>query len=235
MRWRRGAAFESSSAIGRGTKWSVAGEAVWRDGWGCSGAPWEGDVRLPGTAEEQALCGGQTASPAGARQSSSIPLIRRYWPLAKPCTDGDHRRRVFLRETGDILSYGGNTLRQQSGAEADGCLLDALHTSGGVYPARSVEELQPGITTAEPYRGGLALCGLLVRPQRVTANADPPGGHKAAGLLELALYVDAGDAGGFDSYADAERHFWGGDPGAKLLPAASDRAEQTENGDKCFC
>ena len=44
----------------------LAGEAVWSGRWGCSEAPRKGDARLPGAAEEQALCGGQTASPAWA-------------------------------------------------------------------------------------------------------------------------------------------------------------------------
>lgn len=44
---------ESGSAIGRGTKWSVGGEAVWQ----C------GDGGLWSAAEETDDAGGQTASP----------------------------------------------------------------------------------------------------------------------------------------------------------------------------
>ena len=44
---------ESGSAIGRGTKWSVGGEAVWKRG---GGGLWS-------AAEETDDAGGQTASP----------------------------------------------------------------------------------------------------------------------------------------------------------------------------
>lgn len=48
MSWMREPAFESSSAIGRGTKWSVAPEAVWqRGGRGALAGPRTGDLRLP--------------------------------------------------------------------------------------------------------------------------------------------------------------------------------------------
>ena len=55
--------YESGSAIGRGTKWSVAGEAVLERRAAGSGAPRKGDLRLPGAAEETDDAGGQTASP----------------------------------------------------------------------------------------------------------------------------------------------------------------------------
>ena len=54
---------ESGSAIGRGTKWSVAAEAVLCVGAAGSGAPRKGDYRLPGAAEETDDAGEQTASP----------------------------------------------------------------------------------------------------------------------------------------------------------------------------
>ena len=61
-----GAACKSSSAIGRGTKWSVAGEAVLERRAAGSGAPRKGDLGLPGAAEEPGAVGGKTASPAWA-------------------------------------------------------------------------------------------------------------------------------------------------------------------------
>ena len=61
-----GAACKSSSAIGRGTKWSVAGEAVLKRRAAGSGAPRKGDYRLPGTAEETGAKGGKTAYAAWA-------------------------------------------------------------------------------------------------------------------------------------------------------------------------
>ena len=57
---------ESPSAIGRGTQWSVAGEAVLKRRAAGSGAPRKGDLRLPGAAEETGAVGGKTASPAWA-------------------------------------------------------------------------------------------------------------------------------------------------------------------------
>ena len=61
-----GAACKSSSAIGRGTKWSVAGEAVLCVGAAGSGAPRKGDLGLPGAAEETGAKGGKTAYAAWA-------------------------------------------------------------------------------------------------------------------------------------------------------------------------
>ena len=61
-----GAACKSSSAIGRGTKWSVAGEAVLKRRAAGSVAPRKGDLRLPGAAKEPGAVGGKTASPAWA-------------------------------------------------------------------------------------------------------------------------------------------------------------------------
>ena len=61
-----GAACKSPSDQGRGTKWSVVGEAVLRVGAAGSGAPRKGDLGLPGAAEETDAKGGKTASPAWA-------------------------------------------------------------------------------------------------------------------------------------------------------------------------
>ena len=61
-----GAACKSPSDQGRGTKWSVAAEAVLRVGAAGSGAPRKGDYRLPGAAEETAAKCGKTASAAWA-------------------------------------------------------------------------------------------------------------------------------------------------------------------------
>ena len=61
-----GAACKSPSDQGRGTKWSVAGEAVLQRRAAGSGAPRKGDPRLPGAAEETGAVGGKTASPAWA-------------------------------------------------------------------------------------------------------------------------------------------------------------------------
>ena len=61
-----GAACKSPSDHGRGTKWSVAGEAVLCVGAAGSGAPRKGDRGLPGAAEETGAKGGKTASAAWA-------------------------------------------------------------------------------------------------------------------------------------------------------------------------
>ena len=64
-----GAACKSSSAIGRGTKWSVAGEAVWQRG---GGGLW--------SSGRDRRCGWQTASPAWAGTAhlvSDAPTIER--------------------------------------------------------------------------------------------------------------------------------------------------------------
>ena len=59
-----GAACKTPSDQGRGTKWSVAAEAVLCVGAAGSGAPRKGDYRLPGAAEETGAKGGKTASAA---------------------------------------------------------------------------------------------------------------------------------------------------------------------------
>ena len=61
-----GAACKSPSDQGRGTKWSVAAEAVLCVGAAGSGAPRKGDLGLPGAAEETGAKGGKTASAAWA-------------------------------------------------------------------------------------------------------------------------------------------------------------------------
>ena len=61
-----GAACKSPSDQGRGTKWSVAAEAVLCVGAAGSGAPRKGDYRLPGAAEETGAKGGKTAYAAWA-------------------------------------------------------------------------------------------------------------------------------------------------------------------------
>lgn len=75
-----GAACESVSDQGRGTKWSVAGEAVLKRRAAGSVAPRKGDLRLPGAAEEPGAVGGKTASPAWAGTAhlvSDAPTIER--------------------------------------------------------------------------------------------------------------------------------------------------------------
>ena len=61
-----GAACKSPSDQGRGTKWSVAAEAVLCVGAAGSGAPRKGDHGLPGAAEETGAKGGKTAYAAWA-------------------------------------------------------------------------------------------------------------------------------------------------------------------------
>ena len=59
-------ACKSPSDQGRGTKWSVAGEAVLCVGAAGSGASRKGAYRLPGAAEETGAKGGKTAYAAWA-------------------------------------------------------------------------------------------------------------------------------------------------------------------------
>ena len=75
LKLMRESAFEYLNDQGRGTKWSVAMEAVWRCGAAGSGAPRKGDFWLPGAAEETGAVGGQTASGAwaGTAHYSGVP------------------------------------------------------------------------------------------------------------------------------------------------------------------
>ena len=72
------AACESVSDQGRGTKWSVAGEAVLRVGAAGSGAPRKGDLGLPGAAEETGAKGGKTASLAWAGTAHPVSDARTF-------------------------------------------------------------------------------------------------------------------------------------------------------------
>ena len=113
----RKSAFESLNDQGRGTKWSVAPEAVWKCGAAGSGA-----------AEETGAVGGQTASGAWAG-TAQLPEQRDVVRGSGCCLAQTLRRWVWLALTDT-----------RSASSRNGCLPDARNTSGGVHPGRGVEE-----------------------------------------------------------------------------------------------
>mgnify|MGYP006916059183 CR=1 FL=1 len=128
---------ESGSAIGRGTKWSVGGEAVWR-GWG-------------GRAPERSIGGTRQGPYGGAKETGlegetdGLTALSRNGSPCERGTDGgagqdgareqapavELRYKATTSMRGDrgrvwpVAQRSGNTLPQQTGANADGCLLDA--------------------------------------------------------------------------------------------------------------
>ena len=119
---------ESPSDQGRGTKWSVAGEAVWCGGdgglWRCKG--WETSGSQ--TPTKTGAAGGQTPSAAWAG-TAHLPEQRQYVRGCGCCLAPTLRRWVWLAQTDT-----------RSASSRNGCFLDARNTSGGIHPGRGVKE-----------------------------------------------------------------------------------------------
>ena len=62
--------YESGSAIGRGTKWSVGGEAVWKCGVGGLWSAAEGRPQAPWSSGRDRRCGRTDGLPALSRDGS---------------------------------------------------------------------------------------------------------------------------------------------------------------------
>ena len=132
---------ESGSAIGRGTKWSVAGEAVWQRGCGGLWSAAEGRPQAPWSSGRDRRCGRADGLTGLSRNGS--PARSGYDVRGSVCCPALTSRRSLWRTCSDTVCA----------CSRNGCFLDARNTSGGVHPGGGVEELRPGITTAKPYRG----------------------------------------------------------------------------------
>ena len=146
--------------------------------WGSRALEWsigKTSQGLDGGTEETGSVGRQTASRAwdGTAQS----LERRYMVRGGVCCLALTLRRSLRPVYPDFVCA----------SSRNGCLPDARNTSGGVYPGRGVEELRPGMTTPQAYRGAEGrdssdgACG----GRGVTARSDPAAElRKAAGCSQ---------------------------------------------------
>ena len=123
-----GAACKSSSAIGRGTKWSVAGEAVWQRGGGGLWSAAEGRPQAPWSSGRDRRCGRADGLTGLSRNGS---LARSGYDVrGSVCCLALTSRRSLWRTCSDTVCA----------SSRNGCLLDARNTSGGVHPGGGVEE-----------------------------------------------------------------------------------------------
>ena len=119
---------ESPRDQGRGTKWSVAGEAVWCGGdgglWRCKG--WE-------------TLGSQTPTKTGiVRLADGLTGLSRNGSLAR--SEYDVRGSVCCLALRLRRSLWRTCSVTVCASSRNGCLPAARNTSGGVHPGRGVEE-----------------------------------------------------------------------------------------------